>query len=348
MSFLDRFKPQPRWKHADPAVRADAVPTIPDDEEHLAVLQELAREDTDLRVRRAAGARLTRVEDLVQLARSEPDEGLKREYVERLVEVAIAPAETDGSAALALEGIDDPKQFAAIAKTSPYDTVRTAALGRIHDARLLGSVARNAQDPQTAAEAAARIADHGELLNVASKTDHKEAGLLALERAVEAGNGAGVDVREMLAGLADRAKNKAVGRRARALIQLMEDEAAARKAALEQWQHRVAQVMSRVEALAAAPATAGAAAQLTDAEAEWRVVSSEGVFTMDPDTATRFGALAEQAHEEIARLEREEAERRAELERREAALRARADLCERVEQARGEDTQAQIELARSE
>jgi hypothetical protein len=348
MSFLDRFKPQPRWKHADPAVRAEAVPTIPDDEEHLAVLQELAREDTDLRVRRAAGARLTRIEDLVQLARSERDEALKRHYAERLVEVAIAPAATDGSAALALEGIDDQKQFAAIAKTSPYDTVRTAALGRIHDVRLLGSVARNAQDQQTAAEAAARIADHGELLNVASKTDHREAGLLALERAVEAGSGAGVDVREMLSGLADRAKNRAVGRRARALIQAMDEEAAARKAALEHWQQRVAQVMSRVEALAAAPARVGAAAQLSDAEAEWRVVSSEGVFTMDPDTATRFGALAEQAHEEIARVEREDAERLAEQERREAALRARAELCERVEQARGEDTQAQIELARSE
>ena len=25
MSFLDRFKPQPRWKHADAAVRAAAV-----------------------------------------------------------------------------------------------------------------------------------------------------------------------------------------------------------------------------------------------------------------------------------------------------------------------------------
>ena len=67
MSFLDRFKPQPRWKHTDPAVRLEAVPTIPDDDEHLAVLQELARQDVDVRVRRAAGDRLTRVEDLVLL-----------------------------------------------------------------------------------------------------------------------------------------------------------------------------------------------------------------------------------------------------------------------------------------
>jgi hypothetical protein len=56
MSFLDRFKPQPRWKHADPAVRAAAVSEIPDDDEHAAVLRELARDDDDLRVRRGRGA----------------------------------------------------------------------------------------------------------------------------------------------------------------------------------------------------------------------------------------------------------------------------------------------------
>ena len=348
MSFLDRFKPQPRWKHADAAVRLEAIATIPDDQEHLAVLQELAREDTDPRVRRAAGGRLTRVEDLVQLARAERDESLKREYAERLVEAAIAPAATDAGAALALEGIDDQKQFAAIARTSPHDTVRAAALGRIHDTKLLGSVARNAQDPQTAADATARIADHLELLNIAVKTDHKEAGLLALDRAVEAAGGAGLDVREMLAGLGDKAKNKAVGRRARTMIQAIDEEAAARKAALEQWQQRVARVLSRVEALVAAPALAGAAEQLSSAEAEWRSVSSEGVFAMDPDTASRFGALTEQAREEIARLEREEVERRAEAERREAAIRARAELCEKVEQIRGEEAAARVEVARSE
>ena len=75
MSFLDRFKPQPRWKHTDPAVRLEAVPTIPDDDEHVAVLQELAREDADVQVRRAAGDRLTRVEDIVLLAKADPTKG---------------------------------------------------------------------------------------------------------------------------------------------------------------------------------------------------------------------------------------------------------------------------------
>src|SRR5215207_8366146 len=90
MSFLDRFKPQPKWKHADAAVRASSIPEMPDDAEHLPVLQELAREDVDVRVRRAAGARLSRVEDVVQLARSERDEELKRGYADRLVAIATA------------------------------------------------------------------------------------------------------------------------------------------------------------------------------------------------------------------------------------------------------------------
>src|SRR5215210_2985359 len=172
MSFLDRFKLQPKWKHADAAVRLASISEIPDDAEHLVFLQELAREDVDVRVRRAAGARLSRAEDLVQLVRSERDEELKREYTDRLVAIATAPAPNDAAASLALDGIDDQRQFCAIARSSPHDTVRTAALGRIHDVKLLSSVARHATDPQTAVEAVARIPDAAELLNVALTTEH--------------------------------------------------------------------------------------------------------------------------------------------------------------------------------
>ena len=346
MSFLDRFKPQPRWKHADPAVRAEAVATLTDEAEHEDVLRELARDDADVRVRRAAAARLSKVEDLVRLARGERDEELRREYADRLVAIATAPASTDAAAALALEGLDDQKQFSTIAKGSPHETVRSAALGRVHDVRLLSSVARNAGDPQTAADAVARVADPAELLNIAARAEHKDAGLAALDRALEAN--AGGDLREMLDGLANRARNKAVAKRARAIIQTMDDEEAARRAALEQWQQRVAQVVARAEALAAAPATPGASAQLDDAEAEWQTITGGGAFELDADTAARFGALILEGRQEIARLEREEAERRAEAERRDQVAAVRAGLCERVEQARGDDAEAVVASARGE
>ena len=346
MSFLDRFL-QPKWKHADPAVRAAAVAEIPDDEEHVSVLRELAREDADLRVRRAAGARLSRTEDLVQLARGERDEELRRQYVEQLVGIATAAAPTDASAALALEGLDDQKHFAAIAKSSPHDTVRAAALGRIHDAKLLSSVARHATDPQTSADAVARLADAAELVNVAMRTDHKDAGIAALERAVDAGGG-GTEVRETLETVAERARSKSVAKRARAILQAIDHAEAERRAALEQFQQRVATVLARLEAIAANPGHEYAPAQLDDAEQEWRLVTGDGAFDLDADTAARYGALVAQGRTEIDRFQREEAERRAAAERREAHLRARAELCDRVEQARPVDALDAIERARSE
>ena len=54
------------------------------------------------------------------------------------------------------------------------------------------------------------------------------------------------------------------------MIQALDEAEAARRAALEQWQQRVAAVMARVEAMAAAPATANARGQLAEAETEWR------------------------------------------------------------------------------
>ena len=347
MSFLDRFKSQPRWKNADPAVRAAAVADIPHDDEHLVVLRELARDDTDPRVRRAAGGRLSTVEDIVQLARAERDEELRRGYVERLVAIAVAQADTDGAASLALEGIDDQKHFATIARSSPHDTVRAAALGRIHDPKLLGSVARQAADPQTALDAVARIADGAELLNIAVKTEHKDAGVAALERALEAGAG-GDSIRDVLDGVANRAKSKGVGRRARAFIQTMDEEEAARRAALEQWQQRVAAVVARAEAIAAAPALEGAASQLDQAEEEWRTVTADGRFELDTETSARFGGLVGQARNEIARLAREEADRRAAEEQRAALLRSHEELCERVERVRAEEALDQLDRARAE
>jgi Domain of Unknown Function (DUF349) len=346
MSFLDRFKLQPKWKHADPAVRAAAVAEVPDDPEHQATLLELAA-DEDVRVRRAALARIDAVEDLVRFAGSERDEDLRRELAERLVAIAIQPADSDGAAALALEGLNDQKQFAAIARTSPFETVRTAALGRIHDAKLLGGVARQAADPQTAADAVARIADASELVTIALKTDHKDAGIAALERAVDASTPTG-DERATLDKIATRAQNKSVAKRARAMLQAMDEAEAAKRAALEQWQQRIAVVMARVDALAASPATPDARLQLGDADAEWRQLATEGRFEVDADTLNRFGSLVASAHAAIDAHERREAERRAEEERQAAIRASRLALCERVEALRGDDALDDLEKARAE
>ena len=102
--------------------------------------------------------------------------------------------------------------------------------------------------------------------------------------------------------------------------------------ALEQWQHRVASVVARAEAIAANPSAPNASRELADAEAEWRDVAATGTFELDPDTAGRFGALVEAARCGIAAAERAEAERRAAAEHA-AALQGGADVALRAPRA---------------
>jgi Domain of Unknown Function (DUF349) len=347
MSFLDRFKPQPRWKHIDAAVRAAAVGEIPDGDEHAGVVLELATSDEDVRVRRAAAARLTSAGDLVRVARSERDEELAREIGERLVALASAPADADGEAALALEGLTEQRQFAAVAKTSPHDTIRTVALSRVSDSKSLSSIARHSGFGPTALDAVVRISDRAELLNIALKTEHKEAGIAALERAAESAD-PGTELREMLETVSSRAKNKSVGKRARAMIQAIEEAAAARRSALEAWQQKVAGLLARVDAIAAAPAAAGAAEELAELEADWSGLGADAAFEIDPDSVARFGAAAESARAGIAEQERIEAERQSAEAQRASVRGRRAEIVDRIDACRGEDLLDQIASARAE
>ena len=346
MSFLDRFKSQPRWKHADPLVRLAAIPEIPEDDEHRGVVGELAAGDEDVRVRRAAIGRLADVPALVRLARSERDADLRRELLDRLVAIANHPAESGADAALALDGLDDERQFSTIAKQSPHTAVRIAALGRVQEVKALSSIARHGLDPQTALDAVARISEPAELLNVAVKTDHKDAGVAALERAVD--RAAVGTVRETLDGVANRAKNKSVSKRARAMVQAIDDAESARRTAFEQWQKRVGDVVARAAAIAIRPSATDAATQLADTEQAWAQLAGDGTFETDTDKARQYGVHIATAKAAMARLAHEQEARRLEAERQEAARAARLSLCELVDNARAEDAIDTIEKARSE
>ncbi len=338
MSFLDRFKPQPRWKHADAAVRAAAVADIPEeDDEHRDAIDELTR-DEDLRVRRAAAARVTDPAALVALVRAEGNVDLRRELAERLVAIATSAHEEQARAATALAGLDDARHVSTVAKSSPHEAVRAAALARIHEPKALGSVARHAADPATALEAAvARLTDLAELRQVALRTEHKDAGVAALERCVA---DAGMDedsVRELLDTVQTRAKSKAVSKRARAMLQSMQEAEAARRAALEQWQQRVASVVARVEAIAANPAAPNAERELADVQAEWRETGRDRARPSSTPTPPRATARSSTRREPaLPRMQRAEAEQRAAAEHA-AALRAvRLSLCERLEHVAAE------------
>jgi uncharacterized protein DUF349 len=346
MSFLDRLRHQPKWKHADPLIRASAVADLPDDPEHQQIIAELAGSDPDSRVRKAAVARVSSVAELVALASQETDDEIKSELSERLVAIACSQADEDGDAALALDGVSDQKQLATIAKSSPHETVRTAALGRIHDQKVLSNVARQASDAQAALEAATRVVDIAELTTIAIKAEHKDAGISALERAAEAASAEG-NSRDLLENVASRAKSKSVAKRARAMIQEIEDAEAARRTALEAWQQRVSTVMARLEGLAARPGTSAATARVDEAEAEWRELVAAG-FELNQDAAGRFAALIADARGAIVAWEREQAELRAEAERQTAIRIVRTSLCERVEALRSDDIADELAQARAE
>ncbi len=342
MSFLDRFKIQPKYRSADPDVRIAGVQELSDSPEDTAVLASLAREDSDARVRRAAAARVGEIPVLVAIAGNDGDDELRSEVLERLARFA---ASTDAfeEASQALGALTDQKQIGTVAKTSPLESIRLDAVGRITDLRVLSSVARNGGDSRIAASAAERIQDPAELLNVAVKTDHKEAGIGALERAVQM---AAPD-RATLDDLASRAKNKSVAKRARAMVQAIDEAEAARRAALEQHQQRLAGTLGRAEALAGG-SSPDAAAALADVEAEWRELSSNPSMEVSPDDHGRFNAAVAAAREAIERAARDAEAERARADRIAADRASRVTLCERVEALRGEETLDEVAKARGE
>jgi hypothetical protein len=342
MSFLERFKAQPRYKSTDPDVRLAAVQELGTEPEDTAVLATLAREDTDARVRRAAAARVDNVGVLAAIAVSDPDDTLRNETADRLA--ATASGDRADLARQALSALRDQKHLATVARSSPFEPIRTEALAKVSDQKALSSVARHALDSRIASAAADRVQDAAELINIALKTDHKDTGLSALERAVQS---AAAD-RESLENIASRAKNKSVAKRARAILQAIDDAETARRTAVEQHRQRVAVAVARVEALAAAPASPDTAAVLEQAESEWRTLTQSTDFEVLPADTERFSTAAAGVRTAVADAEHALATQR-ELAERLASVRAeRLSLCERVEALRGETILDDVAAARAE
>ena len=177
MGILEKLRPQPRWKHADPGVRAAAVYELgPDEGEALRLL---AREDTEARVRRAAVTRLTISPSLATSAGPIPT----RTFAPK--RSAVWPAWR-------------PRPTKSIAR---HEAVRhLVALGRFKEVVVVGpreSRCRRFAPPssicstirsrsersavtrrtaQTRLRALARLTDAEEILNVAMKSEHTDVG----------------------------------------------------------------------------------------------------------------------------------------------------------------------------
>src|SRR5215217_7568901 len=98
MKLLDKLRPQPKIKHADPTVRLEALQEIDDTDQ--ATLTQMATEDPDARVRRAASGRLTEAAALAAIVRNEADAAARDHALARIVSLAEQSDERAGLSAV--------------------------------------------------------------------------------------------------------------------------------------------------------------------------------------------------------------------------------------------------------
>ena len=327
MGFLDKLKPTPRWKHADPAVRLEAVREL-DDAVELALLAET---DSDTRVRRAAIPRTVDPAVLGRVAAGDADPETRDRAADRLVALATAGGD-DASAVAAVAMLTDPRRLSAIARSDAPNAVRAEALARTTDARALGSIARHAKHEATATAALDRLGDRDELIDVAQNAVHKDVALRAFERVLEPTPDLAL-VRTIEA----RTEQKAVARRARTIIQDAEAAEAARLVAEEERRRRESNACEAVERLTDVSDPDAARAELAHLSQAF-----EALAVADAAVRDRFQAATSRVDAAIVARVRELREA-AELGRQRAeAIATRDALCERVETLDGDDVLAQL------
>ena len=136
MALLDRFRTQTRQKHPDPAVRLAFVQEIPLDERDL--LAEIAREDADARVRRAAVAKLMDPAALAGVARDDADEARARAGDRRCCATSRSRRSRASAKRRASRRstrsttLPDARTLVGIAKSAPREAMALRALARRH------------------------------------------------------------------------------------------------------------------------------------------------------------------------------------------------------------------------
>jgi Domain of Unknown Function (DUF349) len=297
MALLDRLRPQPGWKHSDPATRLAAVEALAPTEQ--ALLASLAREDDAPRVRRAAVARLDDPETLGVIGQQDADDQVRADAIARLTKIAVEAVDP-ATGRRAVAALADERHLNGIARSAAPVEVCEAALDRITEAKALGAVARHAEHEAVRLRALTRLNDRAELEAVATHSDHKDVGLAALER---------LDDLAVLDTIAVRAKNKVIARRAKAIVKERAAAEAGTRAAAEALARRRGQLMDAVGTLDKLRDRARALSELTRLDEEWRAL---GDAPEDSQARWKQGTERVRIHcEDLARQEAAEAERRA-------------------------------------
>jgi Domain of Unknown Function (DUF349) len=342
MGLLEKLRPQPKWKHTDPAVRLEGLHEIEDQDQDSLVA--LATDDGDARVRRAAAARVTDAAVLAAIVRNESDAATRDYATARLAALAERDDEPVAlSAVSALAALGRQRELAAVARASTLEMVRRAAAEQVTDQKALGSIARHAADAGTRLLAIERLTDATELEAVATRGEHADAAVDALDRLSAPSD-------EILNGLVQRARTKAVQKRARALLRARED--AARPAAAapavefkEADQQRAAELAGQMEAIGATPDMTSVRQTYAALRVAWVELLADAEIL--PEHVARFEQLSDQVRERLAAHEaaRAESERQAQVLAREQA--DRAAICADVESLNGEDVLDRLSSARA-
>lgn len=332
MGLLEKLRPQPRWKHGDPAVRAAAVYELGPEEADA--LRTLAREDADARVRRAAVSRVDDPLILGEVGRTDPDEDVRAEAIRGLAGQAMEAVDPGAArAALAqLLELGRTREIGTAARSASSETVRGIAVDLLYDQKALGSVSRHASDSRTRLRALERVTDAEEISSVALKSEHTDAAVAALERVTDP---------DVLGTIAQRARSKVAARRARMRLRAIDEaaqpapEPGGVKMSAEDRQ-RADALRRRAEALVTVADPADAAAVLAEVRLAWAELLADA--DVEPPLVQAFDAAIDAVREAIAERERE---RDAEAERARILAREQADriaICEEIERQSGPES----------
>ena len=334
MKLLEKLRPIPGWQSEDPSVRAAAVRDLDGDCRELLV--EIARHDEDPTVRREAVGRIQDVEVLATIAVDDADEVVREQARGVVRDLVIESAET-AAAEQALAALPGERDLVAVARSARLESISRAALSRLNNARALGSIARRANHAETAKAALARLEDPAEIELVVLKANYKVVAVMAFERLT-----ADSPSRDTLEGIARRAKQKAVARRAKAALVALDEALTAQTKNAADRDHVV--VCQRLEALATADGFEHGREALDQLLQRWAALDT----TADVSLAQRFTDARRQVEAHLAALEAKQLHDKRAVQCREEALALRRDLCLRAEQLNGDGASAALQQLREE
>jgi hypothetical protein len=130
MGLFSRFRPQPRWKHPDPAVRLAAVEEIPLDEQ--ALLRSIATTDRTPAVRVAAVRKVIDPQALAEVARTDAAPEVRDAASQVLVDTAVGAFEgsSEAECLAALAVIEDPKLLGTVAMSAASEPASVEVMPR--------------------------------------------------------------------------------------------------------------------------------------------------------------------------------------------------------------------------